>query len=782
MLSFGLGNNARPGGWVPIQLRVIDRSGTPRELIVVLELTDQDGDRPRYETVVPAADVRGRDVWLAAPIPPDFDDSSVLSFSVYEGVETGREQRPFAPGELLLRAPMAPAQPDDGRPAARLIHPADGMIGVVGRRTMGLAAYATRTAGEPWAPLHHERTEIVSGLNPADLPDHWSGYTGLDALVWSAGEPQELGLERPDAIAAWVRRGGHLVIVLPSVGQAWLTPSGNPLARRGLLPDATVVRHETDMPPSDWLPLLGTGSRQGTEGRPAAPVTLGAPVPVHEFVIERSAPDRAAMPILADRAGRVVVVRRLVGLGMVTMIGLDVGARELGRHGLPRAEVFWNRVLGRRGQFKLPDEVRRLEGLNAWTLTNRMPLWYDADIPSLIAKTGRSAAGLLLGFVVFGLYWIVAGPGGFAALKWLKRTQHAWVAFVLTGAVFAVISWGGALAIRPKSVEAQHLTVVDHVYLQPVQRATTWMSLLVPSYGEATLRVGREQDARAREEHAGGAFVAPWRARQQQEVIGGFPDLRTYRVDPRAGGSVTFPARATVKQFKVQWAGPPADGWVMPRPVLVPGQRGEPRLWFDGQGRLQGRLVHELPGELQDVLIIVNRGQLSLGSVNEPTRWPRAVAYKLRTWAPNRELDLGTSLDHDESFSIYLDQLLPESSGPSFAGGSGDQRPPGDAAEHLTALSLFHMLPGPEFETGGRMFPLARRWQMHGRGLSRWLTQPCVIVIGHMGLDEPAPSPTPMRAGSGAAAREFRTTGRTVVRWVYPLEGDPPGFEGEGGQ
>lgn len=784
LVSFGLGNTARPGSWTPIRVRVVDRTSMPRELVVVVEMTDQDGDRPRYEVGVPAADERGREVWLPVWLPADFGPESVIELRVHLAVSTDIAARPVRPGALVQSSLVVPGQPGDGRSASTVLHPADGMIAVVGTRSAGLNQYATTTSGEPWSPLGHERTEIITGLTPADLPDHWSGYQAIDALVWVEGEPAELGLERPEAIESWVRRGGHLVVALPSVGQTWLSAStGNPLVRRGLLPDAQIVRLESGIDPADWRPLVADASSdrsdagEGSSGRARRLPDMV----VHELLIDPGIDPREASPILADAAGRVLVARRLAGLGMVTVIGLDVGSPELAAMGLPDAEVLWNRVLGRRGEFPLGDEARRIEAANTWTLTNRLPIWYDAEIAGLIAKTGRSATGLLLGFVVFGIYWVLAGPGGFALLRWRGLTRHAWMMFVATAAVFTALAWGGATLIRPSKAEARHLTVIDHVYLQPVQRTTTWLSLLTPSYGDATLRVGHAQTGNG-QPPAGpdvdGTLIAPWADRRANRGIGGFPDLRPYAVDPRRGGTLTFPARATVKQFKAQWAGPPVDGWDMPRPLLVPGQTGEPRLWFDASGRLQGRLVHGLPGAIQDALVIVNRGQLPLGSTNQAQRWPRAVAYKLRSWDPGRELDLGSSLEQDESFMIYLDRLVPESVAPSF-GPDGDRagRPPIDAAQSLAALSLFHMLPGPRFRTVGELFPLARRWEMHGEGVSRWLTQPCVIVIGHVGLDEPVSSPTPMRVGAGAGGRVLATSGRTVVRWVYPLAPEPAGVE-----
>ncbi|MBC7834429.1 MAG: hypothetical protein H7Y88_04920 [Phycisphaerales bacterium] len=58
----------------------------------------------------------------------------------------------------------------------------------------------------------------------------------------------------------------------------------------------------------------------------------------------------------------------------------------------------------------------------------------------------------------------------------------------------------------------------------------------------------------------------------------------------------------------------------------------------------------------------------------------------------------------------------------------------------------------------------------HALDLSRWLTQPCIIIIGQM--PGGAPSPTPIYVDDQAIS----TKGHTVVRWIYPLPADPPGL------
>lgn len=750
LLGVGVGSTARAGGWTALRLRVQDRAAEPRELLVRVEFTDQDGDRPSYDALVPAAGPGGRELWIPVRLPPDFTESSGVSLRAFVA---SRESEPggLPSAGALVGSDFVPVSSEQASDrSSTIIKPTDGLIAVVGSRAMGLEQYAVTQRGDDWSPLGHERTQIVADLAPTDLPDHFAGLMPFEAIIWSDEPPGDLGLDRPAALADWIRRGGHLVIVVPGVGQTWSIPEANPLGRLGLLPDAELIRREPAAGAARpaWADLVGLPADASPPG-----------LVIHEFR-PRVRDARTAVPILVDAQGRVLAVRRLVGLGMVTMIGIDLTDRSLERLGMPRADTLWHRVLGKRGPLLRESEIEVLERSRGWTLANRQPMWFDADFPTLIAKTGRSAAGLLLGFVLFAIYWIIAGPGGYALLKKRGLARHAWVAFGIVAVVFTVLAWSGALAIRPKTVSAQHITVIDHVYRQPVQRTRTWMSLLIPWYGDATLSVGRASDDST-------TLIAPWQPRSVPDTLGRFPDVRPYRLDARRPDRVTFPARATVKQFVVDHAGRPSDEWVMPTPVDANGRAGPATLAIDPEGGASGRLRHGLPAPLEEALIIVCRGVSDPTGEDAAERPIRARAYKVNSWAPGEILDLSRARSRDGSFEAYLDGLVPQGSAPDFGSFAQETAAPGDAADHFVALSLFSQLPPPQFRTTGSLFPLARRSEGHGLDLSHWLTQPCIIVIGHVGLSEPVASPTPMFIGS--SDEPIESLGRTLVRWVYPV-------------
>ncbi len=497
--SFGVGNQPRPD-WAGIRITVKDGSVKQRNLIVRLSVPDADGDTAQYERAITSNPGVTQQVWLYARLPFKLDQGQGgLGVSVYEAVDRAAEGLEagtgFGLGQLLGRVSVSPSE-------AQLVPSHIGMIGVMGPRQYGLGKYnerATFLGTGDALPLGHEPSVIVGMATPQQLPDRFMGLLAWPVLVWGQGDIAELRDERARAVREWIERGGHLVVVMPAVGEGWTSPSSNAL--HDIMPAVDVERREgVDYAP--LRPLL----RRGTDAR------LPAKGVLRTFAVRGDASPAEAMPILTTAEGDCVVVRRLVGAGAVTLIGLDLNAPEFtGAADVVEADVFWHRVLGRRYNLATPGERqgRNLAGMR--TLAE-----YDRDIVDVIDKRGRSATGLLMGFVVFAAYFLLAGPVGYAVLKRRQVHRHAWVGFVLAAAVFTGVAWGGAWLARPKRIETQHLTFIDHVYGQPLQRARVWASVLIPSYGDEVIGVGDPAEGAGAAARRLPGVIASWDRRRRR--------------------------------------------------------------------------------------------------------------------------------------------------------------------------------------------------------------------------------------------------------------------------
>ncbi len=753
--SFGVGGVARPGGWTGICLRVGLAPGLqPRAVAVQLLIRDDDGDTMHAErgpiTLSPG---REQMVWIYVRTPSQMGPTNIFTVLVMELHESGQT------GQRLSVARIAPS---------RLIEPTEQMIGVIGRRTLGIEQYELQAPARS-ASSHigssHEQVRVISGIQTSSngFPDRWMGLSQFSTLLWTDGIPASLGTEgRAQALREWVHRGGHLVIVLPTVGGGWFV-SDNPIA--DLLPDAAIRRVEdTSLEP--YRRLL-TDEEFAQEPLPTGVIT-------HTFDIEQGTATVEATPVIIGPEG-CVVARRIVGTGMVTVIGIDLGAVRYAGGQMLRADMFWHRMLGNR--FDVPSPARaREEQSSGFPLGGVYEL--DSALAGAIMRSGAAGVGVLLAVIVFIAYWLIAGPAGYGILRLQGWARHTWIGFVFTVGVFTLIAWLGARSLRQTDFSMQHLTLLDHVYGQPVQRTTTWASVFLPEYSDETIRVG-QAGLDSRWTQAACTWSDPF---SLSDALS-FPDARGYRVDSGMPMQLTVPSRATAKQFRFDWLGGPR--WSMPRPVE---NIGIPLL--DSHGEVTGGLVHDLPGDIQDVLFVLVEGQTL--SVSDAPRESGELFAQIRfigrpSWAPGEELNLSEifatasessgPLDRGAGFLRTLVEGL-GTSGPLGFGSSSVMQRSRDVPRDMLRVALLPMLQPPAWgrpalQNVGRQSARVSRRETHGWDLGKWFTQPCLIIVGQLEVDS---CPTPVFSARGGQERDIPTQGRTIIRWVYPLTPRPVSF------
>lgn len=753
--AFGVGDTIREGDWAGIRLALTDRSDKPRDVAVQLHLADGDGDTSLFTRIVTLSPGQEVGVWLYAPMPWSVRQGSVLRVSISRA-EPGANG--VSIGEQIAWAPIS---------ARRVVPSNNGLFAAIGQNAAGLDQYGVTFREREDNPGANEVVETIGGLSPEVLPDSWQGLAAFSTIVWTDGDPGAIQGEGPArAVREWVNRGGHLVIVLPPVGETWTAPS-NPLA--DLMPSARVERLvDIDMAP---YRVLLTGSNDRTKPLPSKAV-------VHRFSIADDVEARDATPIITGPHGA-VVVRRVVGAGMVSVVGLNLTNRALSATGFIRADAFWSRIIGLRAATMTVGEMDTFskDTTSAWTRPAGASTWLDDRIGALIAQGREASVGILMGLVVFIVYLIVAGPGGFYLLKRRGLERHAWVAFVLTTLVFTVAAWAGASALRPRVERAWHYTLLDHVYGQPVQRARAFVSVLLPTYGDETVSLGAPNA-----DESWNQSLVPWTDPASENRLS-FPDARSYVADVRRMTDLRVPARSTIKTFRAEWAGGPR--WSMPVPSA---EENRPRI--DAAGRLAGELVHGLPGPLREMQVILVRGQVSErdGIIRRDVFVTRpliadAFAWSLpAAWEPGVPLPLTTFQPYDAKsrLSELMREVVPRMRGIDAAG---------ILPENLSAraiedmLSLYGVLEQPDpsrFATMMEQTPaIPRRRSTHTMDISEWMTQPCLIILGAV---EGVPSPVPMSvAGQPLDGKARPSSGRTVVRWIYPLAPRPHRVEVQSG-
>lgn len=748
----GLAGYVRPGTWAPMRLTLDNPSGEPRRVICRWTVPDSDGDQVLCDRLVTLTPARRQTVWLYAPAPITTDDRTIWQLEVFDATATGEAGR-------RLAGPMA-VKP------ARITSINRRAVGLTSTGFLGLDPFETDLT-------QHEGTEFLRGLDPVNLPDHWHGLSLLEALIWTGdgGSPGEPGVPI-DAIRQWVMRGGHLVVVVSaSLGfEDW---ANSPLA--SMMPAVKATRVEGVRAPS-WFGYQ----------RPEDAVDL--------FTLE-PAPSESGPPptvLLTDDLGRPVVVASPFGFGRVTVIGIDLTDPGVDRVWLKHGSdlKLWNRVFGWRAP---PYERRFVESQlkqNRFVGSNFNATQLDRFIPAQVSRSQTIAAALFLAMAVFTLYWLAAGPVGFALLRARgpALVRHSWLAFIATVGVFSVIAWGGAWLLQPGQASFTHLTVLDADARTRQVRAQSWLSMFVPAYGRIEFTLDPESVG-------GNGQLWSSTGSDPRSPGGGFVDTQAYQIDAaqpaRALASrqdrpagVELPIRATTKALFVDYVGPLpldspwlGDAWVLPVADNVRLENGLPR----------GTIRHKLPGTLRNVLVIYCPGVGNSPRQREP--WFREYG----DWPPDRDLLLDfssrqllaqppsqrggrwggllaaiTGQGQIDAGQVPLGQPTP----PPNLAGDEDTRPIQTVDvlnRRLWTLSFFSALPPPPYEVVEEDGPLSFiRPPNFARGVGRSLDLTHMAGLRRLmviGMIENSRLPIPIAVNG----QRLDSTGWTLVRWHLDL-------------
>ncbi len=728
---FGIAGAARYGSWTPLLLTLDNRSALPQQVRCEWIVPDMDGDLAQSSRTITLTPQRTQQVWLYACLP--ISSRTIPEFRVR--VLDASTQRLIASQTL--------------RPPSDLIPPETNMIATTGQTFMGLEPYQDDM-------FQQEKLRVVMGVRPGELPDKWHGLASLSALIWTpaGGDPgaANVSSDTHQAIRDWVRRGGHLVIILPTAGDSW---SDSPL--KDLLPPATIYPAESIEKPV-WVGLAKNPAEE--------PGTLMA------RVLE---PGPKSYVLLKDNRQKPLVIAAPVGLGRVTLVGLDLTDARLSSLGLPQGNLLWRTIFGWRNPVLSPKFIQEeMQANRIQSMSFRgQAMELGSFIPRMVAMRETAAGVLLASIIAFGVYWLLAGPMGYGFLQYRGMTRHAWLAFAVVVLVFTVATWGTALGSRPARSRISHFSVVDIDAASNQVHVQSWLSLFVPRHGRVDVAVDPSSPAFTTQTIASPGL-------QARDDATGFLDPTRYAMDSANPNRAEFPVRSTAKTFLVDYFGRTA-GLVNSRSKAWDLPTGQVTLV---NGWPQGELKHNLPGTLRDVLVVYCPGMQPFElTPAEPVvwrykgdAWPAGKVLKIDDRPPDRPVPLATeprprtgdpNIDNANWWGGLLGEYMKAiKPGPDGAAeGSGDGSAPRQAQmiQQIEMLSFYSSLPPPQYT---RNDPAPWNYQRTvGRGLdlTNMLPIKCIIVIGYL-QDSPLPAPVAVDGTS------VNATGWTAVRWVCPLQ------------
>jgi hypothetical protein len=559
LVLMGVGGHVRPGDPTAILVRATSSLTAPVQARIEWSVRNADGDTVRFTrdaALAPGAPVE-RWVYGVMPIVTTSAQGCLDAVSAVRVVEVedGRAVRVL--GERRIDGAS-------GEEAATPVETLEALVGLVGDGRAGLSALATPTPNMSVPASMNELTKVARGIEPARMPDRWEGWTSFDTVIWTNAPVQNLGVEQARALLDWVRRGGNLVLVLPESGDPWgLSGARGRTALAEALPERAERRDAVEV--SRLTPvLIRTGTLRNTAARTG--IWTFPNDPGNGFVPILALParvDARSGNVVADEGsldGRAVAVRRPLGFGFVTVVGIDVDGlerRSLVDEGLPQADVFWNRILGRRADAPVTAEVSAL--VKAKRVDTRGGLVVTADggrlVNGFVGLQSRAAIGVLGLLGAFALYWALAGPVPWFALRRAGKLQYAWLAYVAVAAAATTLAWIAIGAFELTSGRVQHLTFVDRVERpgateaeRASMRASAWFSAALPGYGASRVELERGEGA------AGSDILWSWFP-PPTGLQGGFPDTETYEVAAASQAAYELPARATSTVLAASWMG-----------------------------------------------------------------------------------------------------------------------------------------------------------------------------------------------------------------------------------
>lgn len=712
----GLAGQSQLGAWTPVRLTLENQSSQPRQVLCRWLLSDADGDRVTAQRRVTLDALGTHDAWVYGPLP----------------IHT----RPNDPWVLQVLTDDATVEITRTESHPVNIHPRDvRLIGVAGGHDMGLNAYT-------YQATLHEPVELVTGLSLTTLPDRWYGLSAIDTLVWSSagGDPDDplVSSNTQQALRQWIRRGGHLVIVLPAFGESW---SGSGLS--DLLPVKTDKMYRFEDQPPTWL-----GDVRGEAAGTAEP----AAIDITTFQIRPG----DGVDVIQTHEGRPVIVAKRIGAGRVTLVGIDLADQRFSEMGLPNGKYpIWNDIF--MWQAPVYTKARIDADIDTAKMSrpsNRGIIPLGRFIPGRTSMRGTAATALLAAILIFGLYWVTAGPASFFVLKNKNATRHSWVVFLAIVVLFSGISWAGAWLIAPSSSAISHFTLLDAQAGNPNVHAHSWLSVYLPTFANQTIQVDPDQP------NARNTLASPGMATNASDT--GFVDPQTYAIDAGNPAAADIPFRSTAKHLEIDFLGRIDKTKAgLPNPIILPQGKA-----LQIQHSLPtGELSHGLPGTLNNVRILY-----CPGGNKTPLIW------QVANWEPNEILKIGeltngvplvqrpTTYDK-RNFKAegFLGMVMDSKPGQKLIDATGNEVTVtvSDTVQYIQLLSFFDTLPPPDFCKTS--FPYANVYDRSiGRQLdiTRLLSGHRLIVLGHL---EDSPMPIPITADGN----DIPSSGWTVVRWVY---------------
>jgi hypothetical protein len=586
-IQVGFGNHYKLGYWTPV---AIDFSGP----ITGTQARSQTGG-DRLEVQAPDCD--GVPVWY---IGPNVTASTGGFHTAY--VRIGRGNQPI---RARLTNKSASADDATGSPATASTDSSPKALPATNQFIVELGA--SIGLAETFARLNQneaERAAVVTIDKPQPLPDKWFGYDGVDMVVVSGAPVIEKSLLSDaglDALEAWVRQGGELLVCCGENAERVLGKDA-PLARFAPGELAGVVN----------LPAARFGSIETFAAAEQRLEATSLRVPQWKNL----GPDRRIELSGGARADDLpLVVRWPLGFGQVMFVGLDLHRppftqwpsrqkfleKLLNKHSALSAQLAGVHTGNRGKQLGYIDLSGQLRSaLDQFNGVRLIPFWAVAVLAVIY---------IALLFPVS--YWIV--------IHWLKRQSLAWIMIPASLVVFCVAAYALANYAKGNVRYVNQVDLVDVDVSTGQVRGSAWFNVFSPENAQHNLQVQprmKQQpadSAKNKNEPAANTLLG-WFG-LAGTGLGGMSSAamnrplfdEPYTIDPARGTISGVPmAMWSSQSFIARWELSASES---------SGGNVEATLATTADRRLRGALVNRLDRPLTDCVLLFDRWAYPLGTL-----------------------------------------------------------------------------------------------------------------------------------------------------------------------
>jgi hypothetical protein len=417
-------------------------------------------------------------------------------------------------------------------------------------------------------------------IHPADLPENVLGYESVSAVVWfeaSSADLDAAGNKRLDALEAYVRRGGRLIVCQPNDVHrlsefADLLPVNLVDARGNWLID---LRTAGSLDPLISLATDNVSPGAGgmsIDDRIAAWHALEKPAAL-KMAFATPRPDAVSdVPIHWPDGGiSPYLIRRGYGAGSVTWVAQDLSNPALtGRHA-PGWAYIWDAVFGWKSNLHPADDAtdadRDAYGSGSGTSATDL----GAVVLPAMEFPSRGAAYITVAIVFFLVYGLVAGPISYMVLAARKKKELSWFVFALCACAGTALTIGVVRLVLHGDPELHHLSLV---------RISPDSSAIIRSRIGLYVPLGDMQRvALAGNAPDGVSIITAYPLPPDWFSSSEFPAAEPYNIPVHDAPldqpvAIDVPIRSTLKKLQARWVGDiPAA--IEGTPSLAPAASGE---------------------------------------------------------------------------------------------------------------------------------------------------------------------------------------------------------------